>query len=173
MNLSLLANLAEIIGVALVVASLIYVAKQLRQNTDAVHAQTRQAVLASAQTELLALSENPGLVISIIKAKPLTPEEHISLNAWLFAVFRAREFAWLQYRNGVIDETQWETEVGVIRFFFDSQRTRDWWARLGRNPYGADFVDFVDAVIQEQPATETIWRLVASWTSLDSVAAKD
>ena len=168
MNLDQIANLAEIIGVTLVIASLIYVAKQLRQNTNAVHAQTRQAVLVAAQSELFAVMENPDLVISIVKMDSLTPEEHVRLSSWLFAAFRAREFAWLQYKNGVIDETQWKTEVGVIQFIFDSQRTRDWWAKIGRVPYGTDFVEFVDSVIRGQPATETTWQTITRWSAPDS-----
>ncbi len=168
MSLDQIANLAEIIGVTLVIASLIYVARQLRQNTDAIHAQTRQAVLVAAQAELFAVMENPDLVISIVQTELLTPEEHVRLNSWLFAAFRAREFAWLQYKNGVIDETQWKTEIGVIQFIFDSQRLRDWWARIGRVPYGTDFVDFVDSVIRGQPATETAWQAVTRWTTPDS-----
>ena len=82
MNLDQIANLAEIIGVTLVIASLIYVAKQLRQNTNAIHAQTRQAVLVAAQSELFAVMENPDLVISIVKMDSLTPEEHVRLNSW-------------------------------------------------------------------------------------------
>ena len=168
MSLDQIANLAEIIGVTLVIASLIYVAKQLRQNTDAINAQTRQAVLVAAQAELFAVMENPDLVISIIRTELLTPEEHIRLNSWLFAAFRAREFAWLQYKNGVIDETQWKTEIGVIQFIFDSQRLRDWWTTIGRVPYGTDFVDFVDSVIRGKPATETTWQAVTKWTTPDS-----
>ena len=52
MSLEYFANLAEVVGVILVIASLIYVAKQLRQNTNAIRAQSRQSVLAASQAEL-------------------------------------------------------------------------------------------------------------------------
>jgi len=45
MSLEQIAYLAQIIGVILVITSLVYVAQQLRQNTAAILAQSRQAML--------------------------------------------------------------------------------------------------------------------------------
>jgi hypothetical protein len=59
MTLEELAYLAQIVGVILVIASLMYVARQLRQNTAAILAQSRQSVLAAAQAELFFKAE-PG-----------------------------------------------------------------------------------------------------------------
>ena len=49
MTLELFASIAEIIGVILVIASLIYVAQQLRQNTEMMRAESRNAVQHSKQ----------------------------------------------------------------------------------------------------------------------------
>jgi hypothetical protein len=54
-----LAYAAQILGVVLVIASLAYVGKQLRQNTDALRAQSRYAVLTAAQNEQMISIENP------------------------------------------------------------------------------------------------------------------
>ncbi len=159
------AYVAQIIGVILVIGSLIYVAKQLRQNTDAIHAQSRQAVLAASHTELYAELENPDVVISIVKEDPLTAEDHVRLAAWLYAALRTRQFAWLQWKNGVIDDSQWNTEISLIRFFFDSQRVRDWWSRVGHAAFGNEYADFVDGVIRESEPTETLWATVLNWSA--------
>jgi len=163
MSLEELSYLADIVGVILVIASLMYVAMQVRQNTNAIYAQSRQAVLAASQAELFAEMENPDVITSMVKLGPITAEEQIRLNSWLFALMRSREFAWLQYRNGVIDEVQWQTEVGAIKFFFDAQRARDWWNVIGRRPFGREFVGFIDGIIQSQPATDSTWQTVADW----------
>ncbi len=68
MTLEEYAFLAEIVGVVLVIASLIYVAMQLRQNTDAIRAQSRQSLLTASQAELYSETENPEIVVSIIKS---------------------------------------------------------------------------------------------------------
>jgi len=164
MNLEQASYLAEIIGVVLVVASLIYVARQLRQNTDAIRAQSRQAVLTAAQAELFAEMENPDIVTSIVKAGALSQEEHIKLAAWLFAVLRVRQFSWLQHRNGAIDDSQWNTEVSVIRFIFDSKKTRDWWTKIGHLAFGDEFSEFINSEIRDHLPTEKAWQSVANWT---------
>ena len=165
MTLEQYAYLAEIVGVILVIASLVYVAQQVRQNTDAVRSQSRHAMLAASQTELFAQMDNPGTAIDITKPDALTPEEHVTLSCWLFALFRARQFAWLQHRNGAIDDSQWETELAVIRFYFDSQRVQDWWTLLGRAAFGHEYADFIDSVMRAQSPTETLVQALGKWTA--------
>jgi hypothetical protein len=61
MTLGLLASIAEIIGVTLVIASLIYVARQLRQNTEMMRAESRNAIQHSKQQELFLVAQNPDI----------------------------------------------------------------------------------------------------------------
>ena len=163
MSLDQLANLAEIIGMVLVVASLLSVAWQLKQNTRAMRAQTRHAVLEAAQAELFEQVQNPDLSLSIISEATLSPEQQVKLNSWLFAIFRAREFAWLQYTNRAIDETQWQTERAVMEFFLDSERVREWWDHVGRIGFGRAYVTFVEGIMAESTPTNSSFRSVAGW----------
>ena len=101
----------EAVGLAAIVASLIFLAFETRQNTNALYAQSRQAILKAALQEIAIQGENPDLALIIIKTESLTPEEHVRLDAWLSLLLRVREFAWLQYRSGIIDEAQWETAM--------------------------------------------------------------
>jgi len=165
MTLEQFASLAEIIGVILVIASLVYVAKQLHQNTAAILAQSRQAVLGAAQQELYHHVENPGLSVAAATSRELTPEEHVQVSQGLYAAFRIRQFAWLQFRDGTIDEAQWQTEVSVLRFYLDSPRVRKWWSRLGRAGFGDEYADFVDGLIATQPPTNKLYETLVSWTS--------
>ena len=164
----LLGNLGEFIGAIVIVASLIYLAMQIKQNTNAQHADSRVAILTGGHAELLAMMENPILVASIIKPNPLTQDEQISLSAFLYATMRTREFAWGQFRAGVIDEAQWGTEVNVIQFIFDSQRTRQWWRKLGRAAFSTEFADFVEILMRDKPSTDTLWESYAIWATSDA-----
>ena len=165
MALEQYAYLSQIIGVILIVASLVYVARQLRQNTDAILAQSRQVVLSASQSELFALLDHPGIHISAIKPEILTAEEQMRLGAWLMGVMRARQFAWLQYRNRVIDESQWKTEEAVIRAILDTSRARDWWLKLGRVSFGDEFADFVDGVVAAGPPSEVVYQTWTNWAT--------
>ncbi len=167
MSLEYIANLAEVVGVILVIASLIYVAKQLRQNTNAIRAQSRQSVLTASQAELFMTIEQPSITVSIGNSDSLSEEEQVSVASYLFAIFRAREFAWLQHNNGVIDDTQWSTEFAVLLFFIDSQRVRDWWANVGQSAYGDEFVAFVKDLCEEHSPTNVSFKAMASWANCD------
>ena len=153
----------EAVGLIAVVASLVFLALEIRQNTDALYSESRQSVLVAAQTELLQIVENPGLVVSATKEGPLTEEEQVALGAWLAAAMRAREYSWLQYRDGTIDDAQWETEVFVIRWMLDSARTQQWWVNIGRKNVNPDFGSFVDADIKNHPGAGDGWLSETNW----------
>jgi len=183
LNTSKLADMSEIVSSIAIVVTLIYLTVEVQQNTDALHAQSRQSVLTSGQSELFAMLEYPDIVKSITKKEPLTSDEHVRLNMILVAMMRGREYSWLQYQNGIIDEAQWQTELAVIIFILDSQRTRDWWEKVGRNAFILDsqrtrdwwekvgrnafsdqFSEFVDSLIQNNPPTEVLWKSITNWT---------
>jgi hypothetical protein len=153
----------EAIGLSAIVVSVVFLALETRQNTNAVYAESRQSILTAAQSELFQIVENPELVVSVTKEDLLTEEEQVALSAWLTAAMRAREFSWLQHRDGTIDEAQWNTEVLVIRWILDSDRTRNWWVNVGRKNVNPSFADFVDGNMQSHPGTGDSWRAETNW----------
>jgi len=160
-------DIIEALGLAAIVASLIFLAYETRQNTNALYAQSRQAILEAALQEIAMQAEYPELSLNIIKKEPLSPAEQVRLDAWLSLILRVREFAWLQYRNGIIDEAQWETEMAVIVFIFDAERNRVWWNNAGRNYVGQTFQNFIDGIIAGTPATNEMWRDLTDWTAAE------
>lgn len=143
---------------------MVYLAIEVKQNTSALNAQTRQALLAGSQAELFQMLEHPEMQITFSKPGELAQEEYAKLNSFLIAIMRAREFAWLQYQNGIIDKDQWHTERGVIEFVLTFKRLRTWWEKLGRGFFSPQFVTFVDAVIEGKPDNESN-RLILNWDS--------
>ncbi len=122
MTLEQIASLAEIIGVVLVIASLIYVAQQLRQNTDAQLATSRQAMMA-ADLDLLSKSmDYPEAALGLGQS----PED-VRVNAFLISFLRIREFAWYQYQNGILDQTTWESYMAATGIVFASDHARKVW----------------------------------------------
>jgi hypothetical protein len=153
----------EAVGLIAIVASLVFLALETRQNTNALYAESRQSVLTAAQTELFVLVENPDIVLTVLKDDPLTEEDQVKVGAWLAAAMRAREYSWLQHRDGIIDEAQWDTEVAIILWILSTARTRDWWENRGRFGSSAGFAEFVDSAIQNQPVTGDGWREETNW----------
>lgn len=165
MERSKLADLSEILSSIAIVITLVYLTIEIRQNTNALAGQTRQAVLASAQAELTQLLENPDLVVTMASTGPLeSPQQHVRMDAWLSQTMRGREFAWLQYQAGTIDQAQWDTETAVLLSIFDSPLNRVWWERMGRHAVGPDFGAFVDNAFEQNPATGEMLSAVLTWS---------
>ena len=162
MALEQFAYLAEIFGVVAVIASLIYVGLQLKQNTTALHAQSRQSVLEASQNELFKVVDHPEITIAITNKSELAPKEGVALNNWYAAVMRARMFAWLQYRDRIIDQDQWEEERLIIQAVLSSRRGRAWWNRLGRRLFTVSFVELVDDSLRNQPVSDELYESMLS-----------
>jgi hypothetical protein len=156
--IAIFANIGVIAGIA-------FLGYELQQNTEALNAQSRQSVMESSQTELFLQINNPELVLDLIKDGPLTREENVKLNAWLGAVMRVREFSWLQYRQGILDDDQWNTEYAVMEFIMTNPRIRLWWQRTGRLTVSPAFVEFVDENFTDSPTTNQLFEDVAEWSS--------
>jgi len=156
-------ELFEAIGLLAIVASLIFLAVETRQNTNALYGQSRQSVLAAAQSELFLLVDHPEISLSVIKDDPLTPEENVRLDAYLAATLRAREYAWLQYGNGAIDEEQWNAEFAVTQSIMNAERVRRWWDVVGRGNSSPEFADFIDSQVIATPVTDGGWKTFSDW----------
>jgi hypothetical protein len=163
MKLEKFSSLLEAVSSVAVVVTLIILIVEIRQNTEALGAQSRQSVLVAAQTELLKVVDHPEMIAAISKPGPLTAEENIQIDALFTASMRAREFAWLQFRSGLIDEEQWQTELAVIRSILSSPRIRLWWSRVGRTYFSAKFARFVDDLSEISPASDD-WVTITHWS---------
>jgi hypothetical protein len=157
-TISLLANLG-------VIAGIIFLAVELQQNTNALYGEARQTVLEAALQELFAVVDSPGISLSLTKSGSLSEAEQVSLDAYLSATLRAREFAWLESKAETIDEAQWNTEHAVLMVILDSSRARDWWGLLGRHYFSEVFVRFVDKEMADNPPTDTLWQGARSWAN--------
>ncbi len=165
MERSRLADYSEILSSIAIVVTLVYLAIEISQNTRALRAQTAQAVLQASQSELMVLVERPDIALSIPASGALTPELSVILDAYFAINMRAREFAWIQHKNGAIDDANWESELTVLRIQLDSQRIRDWWTRIGHNYSSKEFGQVVEKIIQNEPATDVLWSLPTSWAT--------
>jgi hypothetical protein len=78
---------------------------------------------------------------------------------------RLREFSWLQFRNGIIDDNQWSTELVIIQSVLSSTHIRVWWDSVGRQIYGSEFVEFVDDALKDQPISNELFETMTNWTN--------
>lgn len=156
--IGLLANVGVVAGIA-------FLAYEIRQNTKASHAQTREAILVATQAELQAVRDDPNLVKCIIKEEPLTADEQIKLFTWLVSALRVREFSWLQRKDGIIDEAQWKSELAVTLAILQAPRVRKWWRDLGHMTVSDEFGGFIDEKIRAVPESNGIYDAQTRWAN--------
>ena len=108
-------DIAELVGIAAIVLSLIFVGMETRNGTIQAELNTRALELAAYQqlieniAHMNTLSiENPGMSEAINKAwdapSELSVSERRAVGSWLFLRFRHGDMAYFQYERGAIDE---------------------------------------------------------------------
>jgi hypothetical protein len=144
--------IAEIVSSIAVLGTLVYLAVQTTQNTAAVQASTRQAMLAEDR-ELLALRLQFGVnELMGREVGSLSDSEKDRLSTWLVAFLRNRENQWLQRQNGVIDEETWRTYSVAVAPILSYEITRPWWEkRASSGEFDPGFTDFVNGILSETP----------------------
>jgi len=149
MDLDALGNIGEFVGALGVVASLVYLAVQVRQNTASVRAATFQA-LAQSYSDFASLIGSDGEVARILHAGSSDPEagtelERFRFNFLLVAATRRWENAFYQHERGMLDASQWEGLQAGALLSLRTPGGRAWWRAFGHIYYSAAFRDWVDA----------------------------
>lgn len=139
---------AEAIGVLGVIGSLIFVALEIRQNTNAVRSATIQAISQQSYDANYRLAENSELVEIISKAdngEALTDSERRRLFAWWTAILRLNENRLQQYRLGVLDASILFDVGGRNRVYQGNSFAEYWESR--KQDYSAEFQRFIDECV--------------------------
>ena len=165
MNLTKWASIAEIISSIAILITLVYLAIQTKQNTDAVTSQSRHSLFQSAQFEQTIWMQYPELSALIVdNSLPMTFHQKVQLDALMIMSFTRRQFAFRQFQAGQLDKSVWNTEVQVISLLLGTERTRSWWDTMGKTAYEKDFIVTVNSIIQGQPY-HPYWNNLANWDS--------
>lgn len=102
--------IAELLGAAAVFLSLIYLAVQTRQNTQALRSAAFHQVRDSFSEVSLAMSQNPellGLTVKAIRGEELSEAEEIQVNFIFTTMTRKGESACFQSNEGNLQLESW------------------------------------------------------------------
>ena len=149
---------AEVISSVAILLTLIFLAVETRQNTNAIEATTRQQALNADTQFLVSAINNPEMILAWSKPE-LTDEELVILNEALILFFRNRENDFAQYQRGVMDADTWERYSTSLLAILAWQRNQNWWNNFGRNVFEPSYVAEVDRIlstIQVMPADAQI-----------------
>jgi uncharacterized membrane protein (DUF4010 family) len=149
MKLERIGIIAEIIGSIAVVVTLAYLATQTRQTNNALLASSRQASMSADVTILAALIQTPKAFTNLHKPyAEMSLEEQEQSGNVVAALIRVREYAWFQYKNGVMDEAALRSYMAPMVRWLTWGDTRLVW-QLFAKEVDPEFVAYVDRMVQE------------------------
>ena len=147
MTFEQLGGLGEFIGALAVLGSLVYVARQIRENSRSTRLAAMQSAMLSAQNVIALPAQDRDLarVIRVGMTDPdeLTEDEFSQFRYWLFLVLRVSEDMFVQHKAGVIDDETWFARADTFRTVLATPGGRRIWAET--TAYRADFRAWVDS----------------------------
>ena len=142
-----LGNLGELVAAIATVATLGYLALQLKQNTKALRSQTFQQSSMDMSLTANAISSNGELAEIVVKASEsldnLSPEERIRFHFWMVVALRRFEAIYVQSLYGSIDWIRIEGFERSILTLISLGGPAQWW-KTAKTAFSSDFVEYAD-----------------------------
>jgi hypothetical protein len=146
-SLETINSIAQIVAAIGVIASLFYLAAQIRQNTKS----QRSVVVDSLTSSLIALlgpQADPRLMRAFAAAVEdwhgASEEDRMRAISTLFMTFKLFENAWFQKRHGTLDPEQWEGWDLHMRVYYHRPGVQVWWSDR-KAMFAAGFRKYIEA----------------------------
>ncbi len=147
-----LGSLGEFVSALAVVISLIYLARQMQQNTVSVRAASFNSMVQNSIRLLEQSFINPDMAAFLTRAEEdpsaLSPAERRRWDAYMTAVYRHFGNVVYQYRSGALDHQMWESYERTLR---DHLRNPSWgqWFHANRHVFSDALQDHVERLLDE------------------------
>jgi len=143
MSLEQASYLSQVVAAIAVLASLIFVGLQIRQNTRSQRVVAVDSLAAAIAAINVPAIESPALGAALSKALQdwgsASREQRIIAHYFLFSYFKLGENAWYQRKTRVLDTSQWIGWETMLRAFYHSEGVKTgWWPRR-RHAYSPEF----------------------------------
>lgn len=150
MNWDAIGAVAELLGGIGVIASLVYLSVQIRQNTNSVRAAAAREVLHEAQRILIQISSDPELAELNRRGgadrSSLSDAERYRFDTLVLAALRNGESLFIQSKRGVLSDADWDGLRETIRLLLRTPGFQESIAE-GRSQLNRDFALFLDSLI--------------------------
>ena len=159
MNWDAIGAIAETLGAVGVIASLVYLATQIRTSRDQMAENTRAlraGTYQQFQTELRhSFSVDAPGMDSIVRrgladSSSLDEADAFRLDFWISGVMHAYDNAYYQYRVGLLDEDRWQMHFsGLRQTLIRYPGVRQWWTAAVYTLASPEFVALVEEILAE------------------------
>jgi hypothetical protein len=168
-NVGKLHDWLQIVGLFGVIASLIFVGLQLKQDRDIAIAAAYQARTSSASDSLASIADNPVVIRALAKAEygdpqtlvhiegfaaELTAEELMAAQMSINSMATLIDNSYYQYQAGFLPEDHWLAVRNLVKAMIS--RNPLWRAGLSTRPNNRrpEFNDMMDALLEEIDAEQ-------------------
>jgi hypothetical protein len=155
MNWEAVGAVGEILGAAAVVATLVYLAAQIRQNTHTARSATRQAITDSIVAPPMSVIQDRGFreaFLSHINAEEITAEQNLQLQSYCYITMHMWENIHYQSRSGLLSAEEWDAFRRNLKAIMQIPVWVDYWRRekdLYTDAYNSEIASILIEIEQE------------------------
>jgi hypothetical protein len=136
MNWDAIGAIGEIIGALAVIGSIVYLAIQIRQNSQLLRsaAQDSASIKYSTTISLQAQSPENARVFhhGVLDAETLPPEERSHFFLMMANTFVQMDYTYQLYLDGTLSQERWDQLYETIQYYFSRKGVRYWWHTNGK-----------------------------------------
>jgi len=147
MNWDAIGAIAETLGAVAVVATLVYLSSQLRQNTAAMRAAKLEswAATGSAISQFRALHSE--VLAKAFSGEATSPSEMMIVDGLAQQIFLLMEVTYLHHRDGAIERDVYEARLEGLMSALDNPLIRAQWDQTKGYGMTRGFVQMVDKTL--------------------------
>jgi hypothetical protein len=161
MNWEAIGAIAELLGAIGVIASLVYLARQIRDGQRALRAgsyqQFRQDISQSYNQGMKDPQTARAIRAGMANFAELDEEDAFRFDFWIHGVMHTYDNAHYQHRMGMLDDERWEMHRSdFVGLFTNDPGVAQWWRQTGgrRSKFSPAFVALVEEILDEEPGRE-------------------
>jgi hypothetical protein len=147
MNWEAAATIAEIVGASGVIASLIYLAVQIRLSTKVSRAEITKDLYLASRTAIMDIASNEALAKISTDIRQFESVELMRRNMFYQSFFRLYELQYNLANQGLLDEDIGRSYALIIQMWAKTIYFDDYWNRH-RGEFNEAFVAYVDGQIE-------------------------
>jgi len=139
------ANFAVLAGILLLLI-------ELRQNTESIELQAAQSYLALSHELDFRIVDDPSLIELILKPKDeRTRADFVRLDRWYFGVLRSWENGFFLHSKGVLDDDLWSGQEAFMTDLLKRDEELQNFYQTNRRHYSERFTAFLDGLLKAEP----------------------
>jgi len=147
-NWDAIGAIGEVVGAIAVIATLGYLALQVRQNSKMMKANIRELRTSSSQAVIFEFARNTESLLKQSRGEHVSDQDALRMQILIRAQMRDWESYEHQYRNGLFDKNEWEGMRENIKRQMHDQAHKEFWEACGIE-FSVPFQLTIDECIKE------------------------